>query len=495
MKPNVTVTRSLIALALLLAALLVATAAGQAARQGAPGPFPFGPPPTIDQDGNGLFDDLEARMAELQDNSKVDVLVELNSSATASRVSELSERIGGFSTSRRFGIVDGFAATVTKAQARLLARLPSVAHVELDGEVHALNDSAQASFGVTKARIDDPALDGDGDGNPNVYSPADLVAAVIDTGIDAKHLDLDGGKVIAWKDYVNNQPTPYDDNGHGTHVSGTIAGDGDGRADHLYHGVAPAAGLIGLKVLNSAGSGSFANVISALDWTVTNKATYGIEAVNLSLGADGCNNGTDLTSQAIGRAVAAGIVVVVAAGNAGPGTCTVGTPGAAPAALTVGAMTDLGPGGFYLASFSSRGLDRRRPHQARRRRSRRVGDVVRGQHDQRLLDLQRHEHGDAVRRRRLAADARREPLAHARSRSRTRSPRPPRTGAPRVPTATTAQAGSTRTQRCARQARRSARPAPRCRRTRSAAARCRPAVRAPTSRSTSPTRSTRSRRR
>ena len=179
---------------------------------------------------------------------------------------------------------------------------------------------------------------------------------MIDTGIDATHLDLDGGKVIAWKDYVNIQPTPYDDNGHGTHVSGTIAGDGDGRADHLYHGVAPAAGLIGLKVLNSAGSGSFSNVIAALDWIVANKATYGIEAANLSLGADGCNSGTDLTSQAIERAVDAGIVVVVAAGNAGPGTCTVGTPGAAPAALTVGAMTDLGPGGFYLASFSSRGL-------------------------------------------------------------------------------------------------------------------------------------------
>ena len=154
---------------------------------------------------------------------------------------------------------------MTKAQAERLARMPSVANVELDGEVHALNDSAQASFGVTKARIDDPALDGDGDGNPSVYSPSDLVAAVIDTGIDATHLDLDGGKVLAWKDYVNGRTTPYDDNGHGSHVSGTIAGDGDGRADHLYHGVAPAAGLIGLKVLNSAGSGSFSNVIAALE--------------------------------------------------------------------------------------------------------------------------------------------------------------------------------------------------------------------------------------
>ena len=222
--------------------------------------------------------------------------------------------------------------------------------------MHALNDSAQASFGVTKARIDDPALDGDGDGNPNVYCPADLVAAVIDTGIDASHVDLDGGKVLAWKDYVNGRTTPYDDNGHGSHVSGTIAGDGDGRADHLYKGVAP-----GGRPHRPQGAGLgrqrlFSDVISALDWIVANKATYGIEAANLSLGANGCNNGTDLTSQAIhargrGRASSSRSRPATPA----PGTCTVGTPGAAPAALTVGAMTDPEPGGFYLASFSSRG--------------------------------------------------------------------------------------------------------------------------------------------
>ena len=166
-------------------------------------------------------------------------------------------------------------------------------------------------------------------------------------------------------------------------------------------------------MLNSAGSGSFSNVISALDWIVANKATYGIEAANLSLGADGCNNGTDLTSQAIQRAVAAGIVVAVAAGNAGPGTCTVGTPGAAPAALTVGAMADPGPGGFYLASFSSRGPTadgRIKPDVVAPGYS--VTSVA-ANTTQRLRDLQRHEHGDAVRRRRLAADARREPVADA----------------------------------------------------------------------------------
>ena len=102
MKSTVTATRSLIALALLLAALLVATAAGQAARQGSPaGSFTLGPAPNVDQDGNGLFDDLEARLADASDDSKVDVLVELNSSATASRVSDARRRASA--ASRRAG--------------------------------------------------------------------------------------------------------------------------------------------------------------------------------------------------------------------------------------------------------------------------------------------------------------------------------------------------------------------------------------------------------
>src|SRR3954471_7953831 len=129
MKLNATALRSLFALALLLATVLVATTAGQAARQGSPGSFTLGPPPSVDADGNGLFDDLEAKLNDLSDDSKVDVLVQLNASATASRVGDLASRLGGFSVGKRFGLVDGFSARVTKAQARLLARLPSVENV------------------------------------------------------------------------------------------------------------------------------------------------------------------------------------------------------------------------------------------------------------------------------------------------------------------------------------------------------------------------------
>ena len=246
---------------------------------------------------------------------------------------------------------------MTKAQAQALARLPSVAHVELDGEVHALNDSAQASFGVTKARIDDPALDGDGDGNPSVYSPVrprggrDRHRHRRDPRRPRRRQGASRGRTTSTTARRRTTTTAT-----ARHVSGTIAGDGDGRADHLYHGIAPAAGLIGLKVLNSAGSGSFSNVISALDWIVANKTPLR-DRGRQPLARRGRlqqRHRPDLAGDRSARSTA-GIVVAVAAGNAGPGTCTVGTPGAAPAALTVGAMTDLGPGGFYLASFSSRG--------------------------------------------------------------------------------------------------------------------------------------------
>ena len=349
----------LIALAapFLVAALALAAASTATAQRAQKPPVPpdTGPPPKADRDRDKIFDDLEARLAGLAAGDRVSVIVTLDAPATEERVGLLERAVGQFAVSRRFSIIDGFAATVTKGQAQALARRAEVARVEENSPVRALNDGAQSAFGVSKARSDATSLDGDADGSAATYSKGDLVAAVIDTGIHTAHLDLDEGKVIAFKDFVNGQVAPYDDNGHGTHVAATIAGDGDARADLLYRGVAPAAALVGVKVLDANGGGTMANVTAALEWVVQNKDVYGIETVNLSLGASGCSDGTDATSQAVNSAHAAGLVVAVAAGNEGPGTCTIGSPGAASGALTVGAMADLARGGFAQASFSSRG--------------------------------------------------------------------------------------------------------------------------------------------
>jgi serine protease AprX len=310
-----------------------------------------------DRDADGVFDDLERRLADAAATETLDVIVTLKVPATAARVQEISGEVDGLDAGVRLPLVNAFAAEATRAEVFALAALPDVAHVEANLPVHALNNTAQDSFGVSKARLDS-GLNGDGDGSPSTYSAADFVAAVVDTGVYAAHRDLDGGKVLAHVNCFSGTclPTsPVDPDGHGTHVAATIAGDGEGRTDGLYRGVAPAGALVNVRVLDDNGNGSTLGVVAALQWIVANRVTYGIEVANLSLGAVGCANGTDAASVAVNNAAAAGIAVVVAAGNEGPGACTIGIPAAASGAITVGAMADLGDRGFRLADFSSRG--------------------------------------------------------------------------------------------------------------------------------------------
>ena len=304
---------------------------------------------------DAVTEKLAGKLDRLGGDDEVRVIVTLTSDATPGVVDRLEAAAGPLDGERRLDVIDGLATTVTKEQVADLAALPNVVSVEEDLPVKVLNDGAQSSFGVGAARTDVPGLDGDADGNPNAFTANDLVAAVVDTGIDPTHLDLDEGKVIAFKDLVGGKTTAYDDNGHGTHVAASIAGDGDARADHRNQGVAPGAALVGVKVLDAAGSGYMSTVTAGIDWVVANRATYGIEAINLSLGSTGCSNGTDATSRAVDNAVAAGLVVAVAAGNEGPNACTVGSPGAAARGITVGAMADTTALGFKQASFSSRG--------------------------------------------------------------------------------------------------------------------------------------------
>ncbi len=179
-----------------------------------------------------------------------------------------------------------------------------------------------------------------------------IVVAVIDTGIDYTHPDLGGGfgpsyKVIGGYDFVNDDTDPMDDNGHGTHVAGIIAADG------VIMGVAPDAELLAYKALNAGGAGSMSDVILAIDAALdpngdglTNDHA---DIISMSLGGAGSTD--DPVCQAVEAAIAEGVVVVVASGNAGPSLGTVATPGLAPSALTVGAVDNDG----VLAGFSSRG--------------------------------------------------------------------------------------------------------------------------------------------
>ncbi|MFC7370129.1 S8 family serine peptidase [Fictibacillus iocasae] len=307
----------------------------------------------MDTNRNKMQDNLELKIKEMNADEKVPVIIQFNESFAGGKAYDvLSEKLGFFKKSFDYKVFNGMAATMTVKQIERLNALPFIKQVEYDAPVKMNLATANASFGTEKVRAD-YGLTGDMDGNERGYTKNDAVVAVIDTGIDAAHVDLDGGKVIGWKDLVNNRTTAYDDQGHGTHCASIVAGDGD--ANPAHKGVAPGAALVGVKVLDAQGSGSMSTVAAGIDWAVQNKDVYGIEVLSLSLGTSGSSDGKDATSVAVNNASAAGLAVAVAAGNDGPTSKTIGSPGAAEKAITVGAGADLGENGFNLTYFSSRG--------------------------------------------------------------------------------------------------------------------------------------------
>lgn len=302
--------------------------------------------------GSKLLSNLQNKISKANNTEKLPVIITFKNLQQSSNLQASKAKIPSFKPKHTYKNIPAIAGELTKAEINALASLPDVVQIEYDEPVQAFSSTANYWYGTQKARTDF-AVTGDRDGSLNSYSKNDVTVAVIDTGIDASHVDLDGGKVIGWKDFVNNRATAYDDQGHGTHVAGIAAGAGDGNSS--YVGVAPGAALVGVKVLDSRGSGSMSNVTAGIDWCISNKSTYGIDVINMSLGTSGSSDGSDATSLATNRAADAGIVVAVAAGNSGPSTKTIGSPGAAEKALTVGAMADPGEKGFNLANFSSRG--------------------------------------------------------------------------------------------------------------------------------------------
>ncbi|WP_052345863.1 S8 family peptidase [Paucisalibacillus sp. EB02] len=167
-----------------------------------------------------------------------------------------------------------------------------------------------------------------------------ITVSVIDTGI-FPHYDLTypSNRIVGFQDFINSRTAPYDDNGHGTHVAGAIAGNGSASGGN-YSGVAPDANVVGVKVLDSQGNGLLSNVIAGINWSIENRSRLGIRIINLSLGATPTTSYVnDPLAIACEKAWRAGIVVVAAAGNSGP-LGTIDTPGYDPIILTVGATND-----------------------------------------------------------------------------------------------------------------------------------------------------------
>lgn len=163
--------------------------------------------------------------------------------------------------------------------------------------------------------------------------------AVLDTGV-FPHTDI-AGRIAAFYDFVQAKRTMYDDNGHGTHVSGIIAGNGI-QSKGVYKGVAPDAQLIMLKCLDESGNGSIEDAKKCIDFIIRHQKKYNIRIVNISIGSvlkpDSRDN--EVLIESVEKLWKHGFVVIVAAGNNGPAMGSITVPGCAKSVITVGASDD-----------------------------------------------------------------------------------------------------------------------------------------------------------
>jgi len=274
-----------------------------------------------------------------------------------------STRLGG-KLGRSLNSINGKVVELPKGQLRKLADYPGVDRIVYDRPTAGEMNRVAVTVGARAVQ------------QTYGYRGAGIGVAVIDSGIATWHDDLtyqgssslvrtkNGQRVAAFVDFVNGRTSPYDDNGHGTHVAGIIAGNGFDSLG-VRAGIAPDAHLVSLKVLDQNGRGVISNVILALEWSVANKSAFNIRVINLSVGAAVTESyKTDPLTLAAKRAVDAGIVVVTAAGNQGKNSLgqtqygAIGAPGNAPWVITVGAYSHEGTvvrTDDVMAGFSSRG--------------------------------------------------------------------------------------------------------------------------------------------
>lgn len=164
----------------------------------------------------------------------------------------------------------------------------------------------------------------------------EIVTAVFDTGV-VVHPDL-RGKICGWKDCINHKPHVYDDNGHGTHVAGILAGNGV-CSKGKYSGIAPYSKIVCIKVLDFAGNGKVKNIIEGIRFVLEKQHVWQIRIANISMGTmvhEGNEEEAELLKW-VEKMWDAGIVVITASGNSGPDYGSVTLPGISKKVITVGA--------------------------------------------------------------------------------------------------------------------------------------------------------------
>jgi len=289
----------------------------------------------------------------------VRVIVQYKQVPTAAHYAKMQSR--GGSLHAKLHMIKGAAFTIPVSALAALEADPEIASVNIDHPMNVADDLTNDATGVDAAWN-------------SGYTGAGVTVAVIDSGINDSHPDLQDGngnsRVVYHQDFTgtatsNSSGAQYDLYGHGTHVAGIIAGNGSLSGGN-YAGVAPGATLVDLRALDQNGSGNDSTVIAAIQQAIALQSTYNIRIINLSLGRGiGVSYTQDPLCQAVEAAWQSGIVVVVAAGNYGRlsvngsnGFGTVTAPGNDPFVLTVGATKSNGSASASaetLASYSSKG--------------------------------------------------------------------------------------------------------------------------------------------
>ena len=273
-------------------------------------------------------------------------------------VIQLIEAYGGRITSR-LEIIHGVAAILPERALDPLRTRP---------EITAIYPNARVEIAGRRDRIpetDYPDVIGADIAWEQGVLGSGVTVAIVDTGLgDHQGIkrSIDGKKknrIVGWVDFIEGSRHPRDPNGHGTHIAGIIANSQKG-SDNEWNGIAPGVRLVGVRVLDEDGFGTYEQVIQGLQWVIDHKDVYNIRIINLSLVANVQSPyWADPLNQAVMQAWLQGITVVVAAGNSGPGAMTISVPGNNPYVITVGAFTDhYTPQDWsddYLVPFSAAG--------------------------------------------------------------------------------------------------------------------------------------------
>ncbi|MGC9346751.1 MAG: S8 family peptidase, partial [Anaerolineae bacterium] len=275
---------------------------------------------------------------------RVKVLIGFRSPAGPAQAA-LVRRAGG-QVKYTYHLVNAIAATLPEPAVDQLRGRAQVSHIEPDQRMRALDIELDNAWGVKAIGAGEVHTSYSNEG-------AGVGIAIIDSGINYRHPDLDGN-YVGGEDFVELDSDPWDVYGHGTHVAGTACAEdndnGDATGPYGVVGIAPACDLYALKVLDDNGFGDASDLIAALEWAVD----HGVEIANLSLGWDRDPGITVET--AFSNAEAAGMVIVAAACNNGnpPGKGeNICWPGKYPSVIAVAATDDAD----RRATFSSTGTE------------------------------------------------------------------------------------------------------------------------------------------